>query len=493
MFTKIKMIFVAVVLTLMAQSALAQDSVKLILPVNIEKYIEKESDKSANKETDKKSANETDSSKKLSENELMLKEVRDLQQTVKVMEERIKELEAKLAKSETNKETSNKQISNSLENTTVATTSLTPTNKTIVEDPKPEDKDKNASDKVLDFFKRTEVSGFVDAYYGYNFNRPIGSTNVTNFDNQLRNFDTKHNQFSLNQAKLVLENKPTEDGRLGFRFDLNFGPATEIIHAGEPGGADIFRNLQQAYLSYLAPVGKGLQVDFGKFVTYHGFEVIETKDNWNYSRSILFAFGIPYYHYGVRLTYSPSDKVTLGFAMHNGYNDVIDNNRKKSFSVQAILKPTKKLTIYENYTGGPEQPNNGDDYRHLNDGTLVYAFNDKITFATNYFYVSDRVNGAGVHAKGIVGYLRLQPKEHYAFTPRFEVYHDHDGFTTGQKQTVKSFTLTGERLIKSGLIGRLEYRRDFSNINFFHKSVDSFVKAQSTLTLGVIYSFSTKQ
>jgi hypothetical protein len=490
------MFFVAAVLAIFAQSVLAQQPVEMALVTG-----------NSDKVSDKKVSGEKDENKKPSENELMLKEVQDLQQTVRVLENRIKELENKLAKPENAKENVKADVINDTTtsaNTTTTVTSIASTGviapnpitnsiSPIVEDPKPEDKDKNASDKVLDFFKRTEVSGFVDAYYGYNFNRPIGSTNVTNFDNQLRNFDTKHNQFSLNQAKLVLENKPTEDGRLGFRFDLNFGPATEIIHAGEPGGADIFRNLQQAYLSYLAPVGKGLQVDFGKFVTYHGFEVIETKDNWNYSRSILFAFGIPYYHYGVRLTYSPSDKVTLGFAMHNGYNDVIDNNRKKSFSVQAILKPTKKLTIYENYTGGPEQPNNGDDYRHLNDGTLVYAFNDKITFATNYFYVSDRVNGAGVHAKGIVGYLRLQPKEHYAFTPRFEVYHDHDGFTTGQKQTVKSFTLTGERLIKSGLIGRLEYRRDFSNINFFHKSVDSFVKAQSTLTLGVIYSFSTKQ
>ena len=35
------------------------------------------------------------------------------------------------------------------------------------------------------------ISGFVDAYWSYNFNEPPGDT-------QLRNFDTRHDQISLN-------------------------------------------------------------------------------------------------------------------------------------------------------------------------------------------------------------------------------------------------------------------------------------------------------
>ena len=41
-------------------------------------------------------------------------------------------------------------------------------------------------------------------------------------------------------------------------------------------------------------------MDVGKFVTSAGAEVIETNGNWNYSRSLLFALAIPYYHMGVR-------------------------------------------------------------------------------------------------------------------------------------------------------------------------------------------------
>src|SRR5260370_26872988 len=128
---------------------------------------------------------------------------------------------------------------------------------------------------MLDFFRTVEISGFVDGYYGYNFNRPF------NRRNQLRNFDFKNNEFALNLANLVVERKPSEDSRFGFRMDLAFCPATDWIHSSEPGGGDIYKHVHQAYGSYIAPVGKRLQIDVGKFVTWNGAEVIETKDNWN--------------------------------------------------------------------------------------------------------------------------------------------------------------------------------------------------------------------
>src|SRR5438128_8778417 len=164
-----------------------------------------------------------------------------------------------------------------------------------------------------------EITGFVDTYYGYNFNKsPV--------DTQLRNFDTKHNQLSFNLLEVALEQKPTAKNRLGFRADLDYGPTTDIVHAAEPGGTDVFKIFEQGYLSYLASAGKGLQFDGGKFVTLFGAEVIETKDTWTYSRSLLFAVAIPYYHVGLRATYPFSDKVTLAGYLVNGWNDAVDNN-----------------------------------------------------------------------------------------------------------------------------------------------------------------------
>ena len=170
---------------------------------------------------------------------------------------------------------------------------------------KPADADKPAENPVLKFFANTELSGFADVYYLYNFNKPgtaykLGDVEV---ENALRAFDVAHNSFSLNLAEIAVEKKPTADSRGGFRIDLDYGPTAAMV-AYDPAARASIQNIQQAYVSYLAPTGYGLQFDFGKFVTPTGNEVIETKDNWNYSRSLLFALAIPYYHMGMRAAYA---------------------------------------------------------------------------------------------------------------------------------------------------------------------------------------------
>src|SRR5205823_5799467 len=146
-----------------------------------------------------------------------------------------------------------------------------------------------------------------------------------------------------------------------------------IVAGFEPGGTTLYQNIQQAYVSYLAPAGSGgLQLDFGKFVTPAGFEVIETKDNWNYSRSLLFALAIPYYHMGMRAAYSPNDKVTVTGFLLNGWNNVVDNNTGKTGGVSLMLKPTGSVSVIENYLVGPEANGSNDDIRQISDTVVTY-------------------------------------------------------------------------------------------------------------------------
>ena len=121
----------------------------------------------------------------------------------------------------------------------------------------------------------------------------------------------------------------------------------------------------------------------------------------------------------------------------------------------------------------------------------MYTVNDKLSLMANYDYGSDRVFGTRVHWQGIAAYAKIQANSWYAFSPRFEWYDDHDGFTTGTPQTVKDITLTSEHKIK-GLITRLEYRRDFSDQDFFLKAGNRIVRAQSTLSFGLVYAFTSK-
>jgi hypothetical protein len=344
----------------------------------------------------------------------------------------------------------------------------------------------SSDDSFLAFFRSVEVSGFIDGYYGWNFNRPVtGRSGIE------RNFDVQHNSFSLSLAELALEKKPTSASRGGFRLDLDYGQTQTIVNAAEPGDKSVLQTIGQAYLSYLAPAGSGLQIDFGKFVTPFGAEVIKAKDDWNYSRSDLFALAIPYYHMGVRTTYSVNSKFALAGFLVNGWNDVLDNNTGKSVAVQATVKPVSALAISETYMAGPEQPRDNQDWRHVWDTVATYTLTQKVSLIGNYDYGRDKQSGATVTWQGLAGYLRLQPVGWFALSPRAEFYKDPEGFTTGMAQTLKEVTVTGELKGKDGVLFRVEYRHDFSDIPFFLDGA-GHSKRQNTLTGGLIYAFSTK-
>jgi hypothetical protein len=303
----------------------------------------------------------------------------------------------------------------------------------------------------------------------------------------LRNFDTKHNTFSLGLVEVAAEQKVTTSNRLGFRVDLQAGPTAEIVNSFEPGGLEFLKNIEQAYGSYL--FGSKLQVDVGKFVTPAGAEVIETKDNWNYSRSLLFALAIPYYHAGLRATVPVSDKVTLSGMLVNGWNDVEDNNSGKTWGVGAILKPSAKVSLAQNFIGGPEQVGDAHDKRFLTDTTLTVTPTDKLSLMANYDYGKDKVLGTDVKWQGIALYAKVQATPAWALTPRFEWFDDADGFATGTVQKVKELTITSEQKLGGKLVTRIEYRRDFSDQEFFTSKTGGPRRSQSNITIGLIYAF----
>ena len=55
--------------------------------------------------------------------------------------------------------------------------------------------------------------------------------------------------------------------------------------------------------------------------------MIEAKDNWNYSRSLLFVNAIPYWHFGARTSMPVSKTDTIGFQLVNGWNNVSKTQR----------------------------------------------------------------------------------------------------------------------------------------------------------------------
>jgi hypothetical protein len=412
----------------------------------------------------------------------------ELARIVAALEDRIRDLESKLAAKEA-KETAAPAINTAANSNNAAPAAPAVAAQEVADLKKElsamqEDAKKNSG--FINFFRDVEVSGLVDGYYSYNFNRPDGRVNTG------RAFDPRDNSFSLNLAKLTLEKKNDLSNPLGFKLDLGFGPTVDIINGPNPTGGDAVKNILQGYISYVAPVGSGLTVDFGKFFTPVGAEVVETKDNYNYTRSLLFAYG-PYYHTGMRAKYSINSKAAITGFLLNGWDNFTDNNQGKTYGVSVALTPTSKLAITQTYLGGPEQTNTSKEWRHLADTVVSYAATDKLSLLANFVYGADELPGGPKgHWTGLAAAFRYSFNNRFAFSPRFEVFDDHDGFRTGVAQTLKELTLTQEVKLASGLISRFEYRRDWSDSNFFSKSVGRLVRDQNTLLIGFSYFISSR-
>jgi hypothetical protein len=372
-----------------------------------------------------------------------------------------------------------------------------------------------ADDAPKSWWQQITINAFASTSYTWNFNNP--STNI----NQLRAFDFDHNSIRIDAAELVVQKAVAAKGDFGFRLDLAMGAVAKVAAArglfrdpvtGVAGDFD----LQQAFVSYIVPVGKGLRVDAGKFVTPVGTEFIDGYDGYNdnFSRSLLFTWAIPFTHTGFKLSYPFNDKFSAMVMLVNGWDNVLDNNSAKSFGVSLTLTPIGPLAIYLNYIGGPERDHQDTDFRNLVDLGVVAHIGSRLTLMANADYGNDMnaiapamadpgipmptapdpaAAGAGAtnaQWAGVALYVRVQATKRFAAIARGEIFWDIDGFRTGVKQRIMELTLTPELKITDSLVLRGEFRIDQSDQGIFFKSDGTSTrKYQPTIALNALYAF----
>ncbi|MGD0789975.1 MAG: outer membrane beta-barrel protein, partial [Terracidiphilus sp.] len=304
-------------------------------------------------------------------------------------------------------------------------------------------------------------------------------------------------QFNLSAAKLTLNHDPDP---VGAHVDFIYGRTNDLINAAptNSSSADQLNYIEQAFLSLKPPKAKGFELDFGKFVTSAGAEVIEAKDNWDYSRSLLFTYAIPYWHFGGRTSIPVSKTETIGFQLVNGWNNVSKNNGGVTGAFTSAYTKTK-YTWDVNYYVGPENNNTAYGVRNLIDTTLLLTPNAKFNAYINYDYGSNRdaLEDQGNNKlntwQGVAFAAHGQATPKSALTGRFEYFTDPDGFQTGTVQHLYEFTGTYEYKWVEGLLTRVEYRGDFSNENVFHKQATQMVDQQQTVTVAFIAFFGPKR
>jgi hypothetical protein len=203
-----------------------------------------------------------------------------------------------------------------------------------------------------------KISGATDVTYTQNFNNP--GNNINN----LRIFDTQANSFVPQVAQIVIEKTAVAGGsqmdRVGFRARLSYGAQARFSRARtnyQPGQDAAEFDPQEIYGEYIAPVGNGLKIQVGKIHTLVGLEQINGWDNYNISRTMMFGLSQAFTTTGVRFTYPFNKYATVALGLVNGWDNIEDNNRGKTFEWGVFLTPHDRFSATFYGTYGAEQGN----------------------------------------------------------------------------------------------------------------------------------------
>jgi hypothetical protein len=335
--------------------------------------------------------------------------------------------------------------------------------------------------------------------YNYNFNGMPTNT--------LRSFDGVSNSITLQNAEIVVSGEQED---FGYRVDVNYGFDAANIHSlvrtppyagggllsAQPLNQQI--DLQQAFITMPCPWTGGT-VTAGKFVTWHGAEVIEAKDNFNASRGFLFNYAIPFTHTGLKYDKGGllGDTLSVGAGITNGWDNLQDNNKGKTFHGVVGFAPTGIISLTVSGAYGPEQtapatPSIEKNSRALVDTVLKVAPSDDLTLLLNHDWgVEEGLVPAGTDTTqnwaGLAATVNYNWTDMFSTAVRWETFDD-EGSRTGTEQVLNSATITLQHK-KGDLIQRLEFRQDGSSDMVFVDDAGRPDDVQSTIGAQIIYSF----
>ncbi len=319
------------------------------------------------------------------------------------------------------------------------------------------------------------ISGFLDTSYVYNFDQPTTGTTA------LRSYDAKDNNIALNNAHVAFQGTM---GDAGYVIEMDAGSDALANTSAGFGTADDF-DIQEAYLTYESPIG----LKAGKFVTFNGIEVIESKDNPTISRGYLFGLAEPFTHVGAILRHAHSSgKWDCAAGLVNGWDIASDTNKSKTAVWKLGFTFGDPLNFALSGYHGSEQASgqaadnpatafnetvsNEGHNRDTVDLTGVTKIIPKLAlwFQGNWGQEEEVVdaNGDGNLDLATWGGAGLQPvvtiTDKFSVGARVEYFDDDKGARTGTADlAATNYTVTPAYKLTDNLTMRAEYRYDTAN------------------------------
>jgi hypothetical protein len=326
---------------------------------------------------------------------------------------------------------------------------------------------------VSDFIEMIDVSGVIAASYNH---RVVDSDN--NGDLAGGNALFRHpdaDTFALDQFWITMDKPVNEESRGGFHVEFVTGQT-----AGPYGGESVNEPyLYSGYVSYLAPIGDGVQVDAGRLATPLGAEVLQTNGNFNITQGNLFGLQ-PVTHTGVAFSTPVTDEVSVTFGVVNEvYSDTFTSETTDKAYYGQVAYAGDSYGVNVGFITGSDTSGIGgpgcvgaDCSVTIVDVVLTADPTDDLSLWANFDYVNNTGDdygatfgaGANGQAWGIAGAGRYAVTEKTGLSTRLEYVTLDEDFAGGTTDDVEIFSLTGtvDHSLTDNLVVRGEVRWDNS-------------------------------
>jgi hypothetical protein len=341
------------------------------------------------------------------------------------------------------------------------------------------------------FFQELAFFGYLENSYVFNL------AGVVDGPNELRVYDAKSG-YTFNMGELSVKKDPSDRYPFGFGLVLTGGEDAQKNHAlglfldsDDTPSETLKFDIQEAYLSYRLPVGTGLTLKGGKFVSLLGYETIEAPNNLNFSRGFLFGFATPLTNTGLLASYAITDTLSITAGPILGWDVVDFRNGDPSGTGQIAYTPTKAWSTSLNFIVGPEKTAGQKNLRWVLDAIVIYTGITNLTLAANgdYGWEANTAPGGGDATwYGAAAYAAYDWLPRLGTAARLEYFVDQDGVRTGfgSRLPVWAATATVTYKIWKGVAGRVEYRHDQADKDVFKSGTR---KDQDTISLVLDYLF----
>jgi len=330
-------------------------------------------------------------------------------------------------------------------------------------------------------------SGYVEAYYQYDFNKPA--------DNNRPGFiysHNRHNEFNLNLG--FLKGSYSAE-RVRANLAIAAGTYMNSNYAAETG---VLKNIFEANAGLKVSKKKNLWVDAGIFSSHIGFESAISKDCWTLTRSML-ADNSPYFESGAKLTYtSDNNKWIVSGLVLNGWQRIkrVDANSLMSYGTQVQFKPNSNVTVNYSTFIGTDKPDSARLWRYFHNVYGIFNVTPKFGITAGFDIGSEQKIKGGNDFNtwySPVLILKYVIDSKWAIAARGEYYDDKYGVIIASG-TPNGFKTTGFSVnvdyapIPNALI-RLELRSLNSRDDVFIKGNGSVTNNNTFITSSIAVSF----